>query len=205
MSVGASKLEHEQGGWLRAHEELSRLAHERARADAEEGRWLLQALRSGRAHAPGFWQLRRVRREAVRLQAALHAGEATGCEALEGLPVVSRALEAGDFNWSCARELSRVAVAETEREWLEVARGKTVHQVEALVAGKAPGDKPSSPRDSSARRHVLRFEVTPETLALFREAVSDLRRSSGTRPRRRFRAVADGAPRPRRPERRRPG
>jgi 5-methylcytosine-specific restriction endonuclease McrA len=73
-----------------------------------------------------------------------------------------------------------VAVAPTEREWLEVARGKTVHQLEALVAGKTPGDKPSSPSDPSARRHVLRFEVTPETLALFREAMNQLRRSSGS-------------------------
>jgi hypothetical protein len=30
----------------------------------------------------------------------------------------------------------------------------------------------------SARRHVLRFEVTPETLALWREAMDQLRRSS---------------------------
>jgi hypothetical protein len=31
--------------WTRAHEALSRLARERAAADAEEGRWLLAALR----------------------------------------------------------------------------------------------------------------------------------------------------------------
>src|SRR5262245_22550119 len=35
--------------WLRAHTALTRLARERAAADAEEGRWLLVAWRS-RAH-----------------------------------------------------------------------------------------------------------------------------------------------------------
>ncbi len=75
------------------------------------------------------------------------------------------------------RELTRVALAETEAEWLEVARGKTVHQLEALVAGKNPGDTPASASRTDARRHVLRFEVTPETLALFREAMSKLRRA----------------------------
>ena len=42
--------EYEQGqhtsAWMLAHQALSRLAQERAVADAEEGRWLLAALRS---------------------------------------------------------------------------------------------------------------------------------------------------------------
>jgi hypothetical protein len=89
-------------------------------------------------------------------------------EALEELPAVAQALETGALNWSAARELTRVAVVETERDWLEAARGKTVHQLEALVAGKSPGDRPSSGGQPDARRHVLRFDVAPETLALFR-------------------------------------
>jgi hypothetical protein len=52
-----------------------------------------------------------------------------------------------------------------------------VHQLEALVAGKSPGDTPSSAGKPDARRHVLRFEVAPETLALFREAMSKLKRT----------------------------
>ncbi|HEX4339528.1 MAG TPA: hypothetical protein VH062_26660 [Polyangiaceae bacterium] len=76
------------------------------------------------------------------------------------------------MNWSAVRELTRVAVAETESAWLDVARGKTVHQLEALVVGKSPGDGPSSAGKLDARRPVLRFEVAPETLALFREAMN---------------------------------
>jgi hypothetical protein len=50
--------------------------------------------------------------------------------------------------------------------------------------GKIPGDQPSSPGQTPgqtcARRHVLRFDVAPETLALWREAMDQLRRSSNS-------------------------
>jgi hypothetical protein len=78
------------------------------------------------------------------------------------------------------RELTRVAVTETEREWLEAARGKSVRQLEELVVGKCSGDHPSSPHQPAARRHVLRFEVAPETFSLFREALAALQRSTSS-------------------------
>ena len=40
--------------WVVAHEALSRLAKERAAAEAEEGRWLLAALRSAAHVHMGF-------------------------------------------------------------------------------------------------------------------------------------------------------
>jgi hypothetical protein len=101
--------------------------------------------------------------------------------ALENLPLIADALEEGMLHWSGARELTRVAVRETEQEWLDFSRGKSVHELESFVAGKAPGDNPSAPTRESARRHVLRFEVGGETLALFREALVALRRSTGQR------------------------
>ncbi len=65
-------------------------------------------------------------------------------EALEELPAIAQALASGMLNWS--------------------ARARA----HARVAGKSPGDGPSSTGQPDARRHVLRFEVAPETLALFR-------------------------------------
>jgi hypothetical protein len=99
-------------------------------------------------------------------------------EALEELPVLARALKDGNLLWSAVRELTRVATPETERQWLEVAQGKSVRQLEELVAGRRRGDPPTSASHPSERRHVLRFEVAPETFALFREAMAALRRSS---------------------------
>nr|PZN24244.1 MAG: hypothetical protein DIU78_12475 [Pseudomonadota bacterium] len=74
------------------------------------------------------------------------------------------------------RELGRVATRDTEKEWLEVARGKTVRQIEQLVSGKPPGARPSDPGRPEARRHVLRFDVSAETYATFREATALIRR-----------------------------
>ena len=42
------------GGWQRAHEQLLRLAEQRAGLDFDEGRWLLSALRLGAHLRLGF-------------------------------------------------------------------------------------------------------------------------------------------------------
>lgn len=173
-------LEREPSPWLRAHENLTRLAKQRAMADAEEGRCLLAALRAAVHVHMGYASFgeyverlfgynRRTTQEKIRV-----------AEALETLPNIARALDEGSVSWSAVRELTRVALPGTEGAWLETAHGKTVRQLEELVAGRLPGDTPASPPNPSARRHVLRFEVTPETFALFREAASKLRRRSGS-------------------------
>jgi hypothetical protein len=165
--------------WVRAHEALSRLARERAAADAVEGRWLLAARRSAAHVHLGFGSFgeyierlfgytRRTVQERLRV-----------AEALEELPSLAGALETGSLGWSAARELTRVARADTEQEWLDVAKGKTLRQLEELVAGKRSEDDPSAPVLPSVTRRVLRFEVEPETFALFREALTALRRRSG--------------------------
>jgi hypothetical protein len=159
---------------------LSRLARTRAAADAEEGRWLLVGLRSAAHVHLGFGSFAEYVERLFGYTARSTQEKLRVAEALEELPVIGEALEEGVLNWSAVRELTRVAVANTEREWLEVARGRTVHQLEALVAGKVPGDRPASPTTLAARRHVLRFEVSPETLCLFRETMQKLRRNSAT-------------------------
>ena len=101
--------------------------------------------------------------------------------ALEVLPELEQALRSGNLNWSAVREVTRVAVPQTEREWIAEVRGKTVREVERLVSGLAPGDRPKDPRRAERVRYVLRFEVGAETLATFREAMRLLqkrRRSS---------------------------
>ena len=100
-------------------------------------------------------------------------------EALEGLPVLARALQDGQACWSVLRELTRVAMPETEAEWLAAAAGRTVREVEQLVSGQGLGSRPGDPCDAAVRRHVLRFEVSGEVLASVREALSKLRRDAG--------------------------
>jgi hypothetical protein len=166
--------------WHRAHEGLSRLAISRARLDWEEGRLLLDALRSNAHLHLGFGSFgeyiervlghtRRATDERLRV-----------AEALEQLPALANALRDGTLAWSAARELTRVATASNEEAWLEVAKGRTLRQIEELVAGHSPGDMPNDRADPSLRRHVLRFEVSAETYAAFREAMAKLRRESGS-------------------------
>ena len=98
--------------------------------------------------------------------------------ALKILPQLARALREGATTWSAVRELTRVVTPETERAWLEAASGRTAHEVERLVSGHRAGDLPSAPKTASAERHVLRFEVSGELLATFREALAKLRREA---------------------------
>ena len=161
-----------------AHRALSRLARERAAADAEEGRWLLEALRSAAHLHLGFASFSEYVERCFGYKPRSTQEKLRVAEALEELPALSRALAEGSLHWSAVRELTRVAAPETEREWLEVAHGKSLRQLEELVAGRSLGDTPSSPLRPSEQRRVLRFEVAPETFALFREAMTAVRRSS---------------------------
>lgn len=179
MNLRARQVQCEQTASVQAHEALSRLAKERAAADTVEGRWLLVALRSAVHVYLGFGSFGEYVERLFGYKPRSTQEKLRVAEALEDLPAIAEALETGSLNWSSARELTRVAVPGTEREWLDAARGKTVHQLETLVAGKVAGDLPTSPSLPSAQRHVLRFEVAAETLALFREAMNQLRRSSG--------------------------
>ncbi|RYZ06788.1 MAG: hypothetical protein EOO73_14675 [Myxococcales bacterium] len=99
--------------------------------------------------------------------------------ALEGLPEPTRGLREGALTYSQVRELTRVATPETEKMWLEQGRGRTSREVEKLVAGRLPGSLPKSPVEPAQQRHVLRFDVSGETLASFREAVAKLQREAG--------------------------
>jgi hypothetical protein len=100
-------------------------------------------------------------------------------EALEQLPELAAALAKAETNWSSVRELTRVAVPSTQQVWLEAARGRTVRDVERLVSGRVRGSLPTDPADERLRRHVLRFEVSGDVLAAFREAMAQLRRDAG--------------------------
>src|SRR6185503_19715923 len=149
--------------WQVAHETLSRLARERAAADAEEGRWLLAAQRSAAHVHLGYGCFSQYIERLFGYKPRSTQEKLRVAEALEQLPAFAQALSSGELSWSAVRELTRVAVRETEHEWLQLARGKTLRQLEEMLAGRHPGDRPGSPPDLTALRHVLRFEVAAET------------------------------------------
>jgi hypothetical protein len=165
--------------WRGAHEELLRLAEKRAGLDFEEGRWLLAALRAGTHLRLGYGSFHEYTERLFGYGPRMTQEKLRVAEALEELPDTARELEAGGVSFSAVRELTRVATPSTEHEWLKAARGRTVRELEQLVSGHRPGSLPSDAPEASAKRHVLRFEVSGETLATFREAMAKIRRDAG--------------------------
>jgi len=165
--------------WQTVHGQIKEHAKRRAGLDYEEGLLLLQARRAGVAHRLGFSSLEEYVTSVLGYDAHTTRERLRVAECLTDLPRLACALRGGELNWSCVRELTRVAVPETEEEWLAVSRGQSVRRLEALVSGHVRGDRPTDPQRPSSPRRVLRFEVTPETYALFREAESKVQRASG--------------------------
>src|SRR5262245_42920418 len=148
--------------WQRAHEDLSRLAKSRARLDWQEGQSLLAALRAGVHLHLGYGSFAEYVERLFGYKPRWTDERLRVAEALECLPELEQSLRDGAIHWSTARELTRVAIADTEHEWLEVARGRTLRQIEDLVAGHATGDRPHDRPDANLQRHVLRFDVAAE-------------------------------------------
>jgi hypothetical protein len=157
------------------------LARERAALDAEEGCWLLCAWRSAAHVHLGYGSFAQYIDSLFGYKPRTTQEKLRVAEALEALPRLARALEVGALGWCAARELTRVAVAETESAWLDAARGKTLRELEALVASKDLGDAPDAPAPEPrpTTQRVLRFEVSTDTFATFREAMQRLRRGAG--------------------------
>src|SRR5262245_17626350 len=76
--------------------------------------------------------------------------------ALGSLPALTDALANGEFAYSAVRELTRVATPATESAWVAAAAGKSLRQIEKLVADHRPGDRPDDSPDPEARTHEVR-------------------------------------------------
>jgi HAMP domain-containing protein len=165
--------------WQRAHEELVRLAKKRAGLDVEEGRWLLRGFRAGAHVRLGYGSFNEYVERLFGYGPRLTQEKLRVAEMLEELPDTARELQAGTITFSAVRELTRAATPATEQEWLAAAKGRTVREIEQLVSGHRPGSRPDDAPDVSAKRHVLRLEVSGEVLATFREARAKIRRDAG--------------------------
>jgi hypothetical protein len=166
-------------GWQAAHEALIRLARTRAGLDFEEGEKLRTAERARVHERLGYGSFVEYIERLFGYSPRLTLEKLRVAQALDGLPQLAAALREGNVSWSSVRELTRVATGATERDWLEASRGRTVREIEKLVSGHRPGDLPSDANDWRVERHVLRFEVSAEVLASFREAQAKLRRDAG--------------------------
>jgi hypothetical protein len=171
--------ERAQVDWQAAHAALIQLARSRAGLDFDEGVWLLAALRSEAHVRLGYGSFVEYAERIFGYAPRLTQDKLRVAESLESLPELAQSLRDGAASWSSVRELTRVATSETERAWLERARGHSVREIERLVSGHRLGSLPDDAPDPSAHRHVLRFEVSGEALATFREAIAKIRCDAG--------------------------
>jgi hypothetical protein len=156
--------------WKLVDRSLRTIARRRAALDAEEARWLREAEEIqiwrplGMVSMPDYMERvlgygPRVAQERLRV-----------ARALADLPVLAAALTDGELAFSAIRELTRVATSSTEGAWRHAATGKSLRQIEDLVADHRPGDRPEDPPAPEARPRVVRFELSAETFALLRQA-----------------------------------
>ncbi|CAN5902408.1 hypothetical protein BH11MYX2_BH11MYX2_29540 [soil metagenome] len=168
--------------WRFVHEQLLSIAQRRGALDAEEARWLREAERLQ------IWKPFAMVNMVDYLERVVGYAPRTAQErlrvarALANLPELTEALRSGELPHSAIKELARVATPATERAWREAAQDKNVRQIEELVAGHRPGDRPEDPAEADARLHTVRFEeVTASVFAMFRQARQVLQQQHGTR------------------------
>ena len=71
---------------------------------------------------------------------------------LRVLRTVDEALARGELSWSRAEMVARVAVPETEQEWIEESRAMSCDRLKHLVSGCRKGDRPNDGRGLSKAR-----------------------------------------------------
>jgi hypothetical protein len=165
--------------WRDVDRQLRRLASRRAALDAAELHWLREARRTDVHRHLGFGSLVEYLERTLGYQPRTALERLRVADALASLPAMSDALATGRLAYSAVRELSRIATVDTEREWLEHAGDKTVREIEAMVAGRCPGDRPSTPPDPDLEPRHLRLALSPDVYARFLAARRRLEEDTG--------------------------
>jgi len=167
--------------WQVLHQRLRGIAKRRAILDAEEA-WCLRE-----AETLKLWRRLGYIHMSEYLERELGYGPQVAGERmrvareLAELPLIEASLGDGALPYSAVRELTRIATAATETEWLDAARGKNLRQIEALVSGRKRGDRPCDPTNPDLVNRLVRLELSPPVFALFRQVQSTLADEVGGR------------------------
>jgi hypothetical protein len=157
-------------GWRQAHAALQVIAKRRAVLEVEEARWLVVAKRTGVHVELGFATFLEYMERMLGYRRRVAFERLRVAERLEDLQETRELLEAGAISYSAVREVTRVAEPETERAWLDAIEGKTIREIEEIVAGAAPGDHPDDPRDARIEPRRWSVELDADAYAAVLEA-----------------------------------
>ncbi len=182
---GFIEIEHAEPaacGWREIDARLRDLARRRAALDAEEMELILLAQRAQVHRELGLGSFREYLEQVLGYTPRAAAERLRVADQLPGLPRIRAALAAGAVSYSAVRELTReVATAGNEAAWLDRIEGRTLREVEAIVAGRQPGAHPDDLPDPERVTHPVRFELSPSTLALLRQTQQALAERHGER------------------------
>ncbi len=134
------------------------IATRKARLDHEELEWMLTAERAGVHQQLGYSSFCQYLESVFGYTTRDAPALLQVAKRLAELPEVRAALRLGHQTWSGCRELSRVATAETESEWLAATADKNVRQIERMVSGLDKGDLPAH-QDPKAASQITLMEA----------------------------------------------
>ncbi|MBK6687177.1 MAG: HNH endonuclease [Deltaproteobacteria bacterium] len=155
------------------------LAARQGALDEELGRWLLLAHQARLHRHFGMASFAEYVERRLGYGPRVAKDKAMVAQALEQLPAIRAALITGQRSWSATRELVRVATPNTESDWLRASEGRTVREVEGMVSGRRPGDRPHAEKDPLLALHRAVFTMTSDQRALLEDAKLRARRILG--------------------------
>src|SRR5690606_29374668 len=154
--------------WERVHEKLGGLAERRAKLDAEEAHLLRYAEEIKLWRGFGCATMTEYLERKLGYKPHTAVERLRVARVITELPLIAEALAQGELPHSAVRELSRVAVPETEDAWLEAVRGKCVREIEAMVSGHKAGDLPTDPTEPRLHKKTITIEISPEGYDVWR-------------------------------------
>lgn len=180
MSMPSDVTENNAAASRKIHRRLGHLARRRSALDLEIGGALVIAKRLEVHRRFGAASFEEYIHGLFGFDGHTVAERLRVAERLEDLPVTREALATGTLSFSAVRELTRIAVPQTERAWVKAACGRTIREVEEDVAGARPGDQPDDARRPVVRKRRIRLELEPEQFGIFRDAVARIREERGS-------------------------
>ncbi|HWU89859.1 MAG TPA: DUF222 domain-containing protein [Kofleriaceae bacterium] len=167
--------------WTELDRRLRAVAKERGALDAKEAELLREAEALQLWRAFGYAGLLEYMERAMGYSPHTAMERLRVAKALVDLPRIAEALENGQIKHSAVRELTRVASSDTETDWLRAVQGKSLREIEPIVAGRKRGSRPADPSEPDLRRRKLTLELRPETYEMFRQAQAVLAETHGHR------------------------
>jgi hypothetical protein len=135
--------------WQLGHERLVRVGARRGALDAEEAVWMVVCEALGAHRELGYGSFPEYVSAVVGWDVHTAMERIRVARALVRLPALFGKLCEGELSWSAARELSRVALPETEAQWLDACRGARVGDV--ALSSRAVGRGTSRPPRPTGR------------------------------------------------------